>query len=245
MSCGISLVYLDMTNQTHHRSTVCAKGMDAECTVLFGQHGDYYYIYADLFKFAVQWSAKMFMGPLTGYVGHHLTIGHTGARWNVHHTLYETDITPQGHVLNVQGTKRLSYTVKNNRLIKTDKSTSGFMADSAIAIWNRLTCFAAGQLESITRQHGGALSLSVSASKASTSASVLNASEIVAETVRRCGELNGRQGVVRMPFVPKAKEALVTRGLLRALDDDVSYYMVVSCPALNCSFLAKNMFAGV
>jgi len=148
----IKLVYYNSELKETFKNSVLIKGISPECHLLFTKLGNYYYFYSNILSSpSVLWKSNNTKARLAN----HITIGFDRRGWNIHETVYATNIT----------SKRLYYIVKKEPAVyyniqHTDHSLIPVIPGSESklnieSIWNELLCGCGGV-------HGGGISKSPS-----------------------------------------------------------------------------------
>jgi len=89
IKCNTSIVYISR-NDPVHVSEAMIKSIDDECNYLFREKRGWYFIYTQLFKNILLWSAHPRMYGKEGFVGNHLSIGEQNGQITLHHTTYSS-----------------------------------------------------------------------------------------------------------------------------------------------------------
>ena len=87
IKCNTSIVYISKHDPVHI-SEALIKHIDEECNYIFREKRGWYFIYTNLFKNMLLWSAHPRMYGKEGFVGNHLSIGEKDGHLTIHHTTY-------------------------------------------------------------------------------------------------------------------------------------------------------------
>lgn len=87
--CSTSIVYISK-NGPVHATELLVKNVDEECHYLYREKHGWYFVYTQLFKNIMLWSAHPRMFGKEGFAGHHITIGEQNGTVTLHHTMYSS-----------------------------------------------------------------------------------------------------------------------------------------------------------
>ena len=177
----IKIVYYNSALQETFKNSVNVKYISSDCNLLFTKLGNYYYIYNGIIANpSLIWKSSNTKARLAN----HITIGYDRRGWNIHETVYETNMTPKKLYYIVKKTPVKYYNINN-----TDQSLipviPGIVSKlNTESIWNEILCGCGGTIS------GGGKGISINSisypyKAVPQSTSLLNNIEEVIVSIRR------------------------------------------------------------
>jgi hypothetical protein len=152
----IKLVYYNSTLKETFKNSVNVKHISPDCNLLFTKLGNYYYIYDGILANpSVLWRSSNTKARLAN----HVTIGFDRRGWNIHETVYATNITSRKLYYIVKKEPVVYYSINHayQSLVPVILGTVPKL--NIESIWNEILCGCGG-----TYVSGGAPSRSMSSS---------------------------------------------------------------------------------
>lgn len=139
----IKLVYYNSALNETFKNSVIVKHISPDCNLLFTKLGSFYYVYNGILANpSILWRSSNTKARLAN----HITIGYDRRGWNIHETIYSTNITP----------KKLYYIVKKEPVVyfnihPIDQSLVLAIPGTASklnteSVWNEIVCGCGGTI---------------------------------------------------------------------------------------------------
>jgi len=133
--CSTSIVYLS-NNDAVHITQAKVKVYDEECSYIFREKRNWYFIYTQLFKNLMVWSAHPRAFGKEGFVGNHISIGESthDKKLTLHTTTYSSKLHKLGiHHIIWDKTHKWCSINKNGSINSVD--------DNVVGLWNNISRF--------------------------------------------------------------------------------------------------------
>ena len=146
----IKLVYYNSALKETFKNYVHVKHISPDCNLLFTKLGNYYYIYNGILANpSVLWRSSNTKARLAN----HITIGFDRRGWNIHETMYATNITPKKLYYIVKKEPVVYYNINHvdQSLVLAIPGTTSHSELNTETIWNEILCGCGG----ITVSSGG------------------------------------------------------------------------------------------
>jgi hypothetical protein len=108
------------------------KEVDEECNYLYSEKNNWYFVYTQLFKNILLWSAHPRMFGKEGFLGNHISIGELNGKLTIHETTHTSQVHPIGQYTIVLDKKSKWYKAhKNGSLVSSSAHAVGLWNDIA------------------------------------------------------------------------------------------------------------------
>ena len=238
--CFMRVVYMKSGGIGNYVDVVKYKIMH-DCVRYFTVEGNYFYVYINLTRNTMVWSAHPLASGVKGVIGHHITIGmRADGQLDIHETMYEAEEILRYHIIARKVPRRYFVHNKTFRLVSKQNPPPHY----APKVWDEILHYMTigGEMEGgmgkadpkrlIThknpREHKGIAEIFEI---------ITQRLEKVKDTLRN----DDKAAFIRIPYIPLSKEDAARKRLDAMIDGDVIKNMtLVSDHAVEYSVLWVN-----